>query len=189
MTRQDEFHQLIAACRERDPAATAELVRRYLPHIQAAVRRKLDDVMRARFDSLDFAQDVWISFFRVALDRLVLQNENDLIAFLSQMAKFKVFEEYRHQTNQKNGLLRTLPGVKMDYLIGQSPTPSAELAADEKWHRIMADLPEREQTMLRMLRDGHSHAEIAAEFNLSTKTVQRLVRRLFGPDELPSSDS
>src|SRR5205823_2456564 len=116
---------LMAACRQRDPDATAELVKRYLPHVRSAVRKRLAAGLRTRFDSHDFAQDVWLSFFRAAIDRQELFEEADLIAYLCQMARFKVVEEYRHQTTQKIGLARdTLlhPGVE---LVSREPTPSA----------------------------------------------------------------
>ncbi|HEY1192246.1 MAG TPA: sigma-70 family RNA polymerase sigma factor [Gemmata sp.] len=188
MHRTDDFLPLLEACRRRDPAATAELVRRYLPHIRAAVRRRLATNLRLRFDSHDFAQDVWLSFFRVALDREDLRDEGGLIAYLSQMARFKVAEEYRHQTTQKVGLARAVPFSEAADLTARQPTPSEHVTADEEWERLTAGLPERERQMLQMLRDGHTHADTAATFQMSEKTVQRLVRRLLsrgGPPGAP----
>lgn len=173
-----DFLSLLEACRRREPAATAELVRRYLPHVRAAVRRRLATNMRLRFDSHDFAQDVWLSFFRAALDREDLCTETGLLAYLSQMARLKVAEEYRHQTTQKVGLTRAVPIAGTADAADREPTPSAVLIAADEWERITAGLPDRERQMLQMLRDGHTHADTAATFQLSEKTVQRLVRRL-----------
>jgi RNA polymerase sigma factor (sigma-70 family) len=181
MTGKDDFRQLMEACRQRDPIATAELVRRYLPHIRAAVRRKLAVELRGRFDSLDFAQDVWYSFFRLAMDRNNILSEKALIAYLSEMARLKVFEEYRHQTTKKIGLRReiaNMPLGKLDNFEGHEPTPSTNAIADDEWEKLVAGLPERESNMLRMLREGHTHAATAAAFGMSEKTVQRLVQRL-----------
>lgn len=179
MTGKDEFANLLAACRRRDPVATAELVRRYLPHVRAAVRRRLAENLRTRFDTHDFAQDVWLSFFRAAIDRLEVQDEAALVAFLSQMARIKVAEEYRHQTTQKVGLNRDTPlENRPQEPAGREPTPSAAAIAGDEWERLTAGLPDRERQMLRMLRDGHTHADTAAAFGLSEKTIQRLVRRL-----------
>jgi RNA polymerase sigma factor (sigma-70 family) len=178
MTGKDEFSQLIEACRQRDSTATTELVRRYLPHVRAAVRRRLNVSLRARFDSLDFAQDVWYSFFRLVIDRQDLLTEGALIAYLSEMARLKVFEEFRHQMTQKVGLVRDIRDPGMNKFAGPGPTPSAAAMADDEWERLTAKLPERERAMLRMLRDGHTHADTAATFGMSEKTVQRLVRRL-----------
>jgi RNA polymerase sigma factor (sigma-70 family) len=174
----DDLVVLLDACRRKDPAATAELVRRYLPYVRAAVRRRLAGPLRIRFDSHDFAQDVWLSFFRAALDRADLRSEGELIAFLSQMARLKVAEEYRHQTTQKVGMTRAVPFSETADPTGREPTPSAAVLADDEWARLTAGLPERERLMLQMLRDGHTHADTAATFQLSEKTVQRLVRRV-----------
>lgn len=183
MNETDDFPTLLAACRRRDPAATAELVHRYLPHVRAAVRRRLAANMRLRFDSHDFAQDVWLSFFRVALDRSDLRDEGALVAYLSQMAQLKVAEEYRHQTTRKVGLARETPLGEAPDLTARQPTPSENATADEEWERLTAGLPDRERRMLQMLRDGHTHADTAATFQMSEKTVQRLVRRLLARGE------
>jgi RNA polymerase sigma factor (sigma-70 family) len=174
----DDLSLLLDACRRGDSNAAAELVRRYRPHVRAAVRRRLAADMRMRFDSQDFAQDVWLSFFRAAIDRADLQDERSLVAYLSQMARLKVAEEYRHQTTQKVGLGRDVPFSQTGDPAGRVPTPSADAQADEEWDRMTAGLPDRERQMLQMLRDGHTHADAAAKFGLSEKTVQRLVRRV-----------
>lgn len=175
----DDFRLLLDACRRREPGAVAELVHRYLPHVRAAVRRRLGTGMRSRFDSVDFAQEVWLSFFRNAIDRAELRDEHSLIAYLSQMAQLKVVEEHRHQATQKVGLGRESLLVEAAAApTAREPTPSAAALADDEWERLTAGLPDRERRMLRMLRDGHSHADTAAAFGLSEKTVQRLLRVL-----------
>jgi RNA polymerase sigma factor (sigma-70 family) len=188
MPGNDDLPLLLEACRRGDSAAAAELVRRYLPHVRAAVRRRLAGGMRLRFDSQDFAQDVWLSFFRAAIDRVDLRDERTLIAYLSQMARTKVAEEYRHQTTQKVGLDRDVPFSQTgDGPTGRGPTPSADALADDEWERLTAGLTDRERRMLQMLREGHTYADTAAAFQLSEKTVQRLVRRLDARDASPET--
>ena len=153
----------------------------------AAVRRRLVSGLRMRFDSQDFAQDVWLSFFRAALDRTDLRDEQGLVAFLSQMARLKVAEEYRHQTTQKVGLDRDVPAARVDHPAARGPSPSEAAAADDEWAHLTAGLSDRERQMLQMLRDGHTHADTAAAFQLSEKTVQRLVRRLLSRGALPEA--
>ncbi len=186
MSHPNDFQLLLAACRRREPGAVAELVHRYLPHVQAAVRRRLGTGMRTRFDTVDFAQEVWLSFFRTAIDRAELRDEASLIAYLTQMAKLKVVEEHRHQSTQKVGMGRESSLVETTAApAGREPTPSAAAIADDEWQRLTARLPDREREMLRMLRDGHSHADTAAAFGLSEKTIQRLLRRVLGRDTGP----
>jgi RNA polymerase sigma factor (sigma-70 family) len=166
------------ACRNGDPEALRIMVERYLPHIRTAVRNRLSVRMRKRFDSLDFAQDVWVSFFRGTIDHLDLPDEQALIRFLSTMAFNKVGEELRHQTTQKVGLDRDVSLERVAEPIASHPTPSAELLAMERWEQMTEGLSERDKLFLIMLRDGHSHAAVASEFGLSEKTIQRLLSRL-----------
>lgn len=187
MPGNDELSALLDACRRGDPDAAAELVRRYRPYVQAAVRRRLASGMRLRFDSQDFTQDVWLSFFRAALDRADLRDEQSLVAYLSQMARLKVAEEYRHQTTQKVGLDRDVALAGTGDPTARGPTPSADAVADDEWARLVAGLPDRERRMLQMLRDGHTHADTAAAFQLSEKTVQRLVQRILSRGGSPGT--
>lgn len=179
MRGQNEFLQLLEGCRRRDVVATAEFVDRYLPHVRSAVRRRLSGNLRARFDSQDFTQNVWLSFFRVAVDRLDVQDETALVAYLCQMARVRVVEEYRHQTTLKNDLSRAVSMEGLGEPPGREPTPSTAAIHDEEWRILIANLTVRERDMLAMLREGHTHADTAAALNLSEKTVQRLVRKVF----------
>jgi RNA polymerase sigma factor (sigma-70 family) len=189
MPENDDLSLLLAACRRGESNAAAELVRRYRPYVRAAVRRRLAADMRTRFDSQDFAQDVWLSFFRAVLDRADLRDERALVAYLSQMARLKVAEEYRHQTTQKVGLSRDVPFSRTGDPTGREPTPSAGALADDEWERLTTGLPDRERRMLQMLREGHTHADTAAAFRLSEKTVQRLVRRVLSRGDAPGEQS
>ena len=185
----DELSLLLDACRRGDSDAATELVRRYRPHVRAAVRRRLAADLRVRFDSQDFTQEVWLSFFRAALDRADLRDERSLVAYLSQMARIKVAEEDRHQTTQKVGLDRNIPFGSTGGPADRGPTPSAAAIADDEWERLAAGLPDRERRMLQMLRDGYTHADTAAAFQLSEKTVQRLVRRILTRGGSPGAPS
>lgn len=168
----------MALCRDGDEAALKELFDRYKDHVQRAVRSRLSGPLRARFDTQDFTQDVWKSFFKVALDRVTVPDETALIAYLAQMAKYKVGEEFRHQNTQKVGIGRDMPLDDAGEQRGPSATPSAEAMANDQWVALTSGLSEREIRMLTMIRNGETHAVIAQEFGLSEKTVQRLVVRL-----------
>jgi RNA polymerase sigma factor (sigma-70 family) len=189
MDRQQDFLRLLDACRERDPVATSELVRRYLPYVRIAVRRRLSGAMRTRFDSVDFAQDVWFSFFHTALDRKVLLSEETLISYLCEMARIKVFEEYKHQMRMKVGLNKNENLTPITELPGREQTPSTAAIVDEEWERLTAGLSKRHRAMLDKLRHGGNYREIAAEFGLSERTLQRLMSRVFGLDESPDRKS
>jgi RNA polymerase sigma factor (sigma-70 family) len=176
----------LAGCRRREPGAFAALVERYLPHVRAAVRRRLNPRLRARFDSADFTQNVWASFFQMTLDRLDVTSEAALLAYLARMAELKVAEEARHQLTLKSDVRRDVPLGDVPEPTGRVPTPSGEVAATDRWAALTVGLSDRDQDMLRMLRDGHTHQVIADRFGLTAKTVQRLLDRL--RDRRPTGD-
>ena len=60
----DNFVALMRRVREGSEAAAWELVDKYGGHLRRAVRRVLNPMLRSKFDSLDFVQLVWDSFFR-----------------------------------------------------------------------------------------------------------------------------
>src|SRR5688572_23874581 len=61
--QQKDFSTLMQCVREGSADATKELLDRYGPHVLRVVRRKLNRKLRPKFDSVDFVQDVWASFF------------------------------------------------------------------------------------------------------------------------------
>lgn len=178
MATSPEITDLIDRCRRGDPEALAELVRRYKPVVRRAVRSRLPTALRGRFDSIDFAQDVWASFFRVDFDQAKLADEPTLIAYLAQIARLKVTEEFRHQTTLKAGLRREKPILGLEKLADGGPSPSAEVIARDRWEQLTVGLDEREKRMLVMVQEGHTQAAIAAEFGLTVRTVRRLVARV-----------
>ena len=173
-----EFEQLLDGCRRREPGAFAALVQRYLPHVRAAVRRRLTARLRSRFDSHDFTQNVWASFFQVTLERLDLPTEDALVGYLARMAELKVAEEFRHQFSQKVNVRLNLPLEAVPEPAGRVATPSVEAMAGDRWEALTAALSDRERAMLRMLRDGESYQTVGERFGMTAKTVQRLMGKL-----------
>lgn len=60
----EDFRGLLNRIKEGDDTAAWELVEHYGEDIRNAVRRSLNRRLRPKFDSLDFVQLVWSSFFR-----------------------------------------------------------------------------------------------------------------------------
>ncbi len=173
-----EFEQLLGRVRRNEPGAFAELVERYLPLVRAVVRRRLSDRLRTRFDSQDFTQDVWASFFQVSLSRLDLPTEADLVAYLAKMAEVKVAEEGREQLTKKRDIRRERSLANSPEPVGGGHTPSQEVMARDRWEELTAGLSETERQMVTMIRDGSSYEAVAGRFDLTIKTVRRLVERL-----------
>ena len=173
-----EFEELVAGCRRGEAGAIAELVVRYLPHVRAAVRQRLSRRLRVRFDSHDFTQNVWASFFQITLDRLDLPTEAALVGYLSRIAELKVIEEFRKQVTRKLDFRRDVPLARLPEMPGATASPSGEVMAGDRWSALTAGLSERERGMLRMLHDGHTQEAVAERFGLTVRTVHRLLARV-----------
>src|SRR5262249_7764626 len=88
-----------------DEAAARELLRRFEAEVRLVVRRQLPRLLRSRFDSLDFLQSVWGSFFRrMRTAPTEFEDSRHLVAFLARAAKNKVIDEYRRAASRKNDM-------------------------------------------------------------------------------------
>jgi RNA polymerase sigma factor (sigma-70 family) len=181
---EEEFQALMQRVREGSEEAVQELVCRYGPHIQRVVRRKLLRQLRRQFDSVDFVQSVWKSFFTVPGEQYTFDSPEALIAFLARVAQNKVLETYQGQLRtQKRGGARTqsLAGLhrhRADELDPRQPTPSQIASADEQWQHLLAGMPPHHQRILVLLRHGYEVQEIAEQLGVSIKTVRRLRKKL-----------
>ena len=85
-------------------------MQRYEPEVRLVVRRQLPKLLRSRFDSLDFLQSVWGSFFRRMRDAPTeFEDSRHLVAFLARAAKNKVIDEYRRAASLKQDMHREEP--------------------------------------------------------------------------------
>lgn len=176
------FTRLLAQVQAGDEDAARQVCERYGPHIIRAVRRRLHARLRSKFDSTDFSQDVWASFFTKVVEKCDLDNPEDLIRLLTAMARNKVLLALRARTRrQKRDIHREVsledkPGGSK--LAGAQQTPSQIAMGEEAWHQLLAKQPPVTRRILLLLRRGTSHERIAAELGISLRTVQRLLRTL-----------
>ena len=63
MDRDDDFTDLMERARSGDPAAIRDFLERFEQEVRVMVRSRLPKKLRPRFDSGDFVQAVWQSFF------------------------------------------------------------------------------------------------------------------------------
>jgi RNA polymerase sigma-70 factor (ECF subfamily) len=97
MDAQHTFIDLIHRVRSGDPAAAADLVRRYEPAVRRAARLQLRDPrLRRILDSVDVCQSVLASFFvRVASGQYELDRPEQLLRLLAVMARNKLASQAR----------------------------------------------------------------------------------------------
>ncbi len=184
----DEFKDLMQRVRDGSEDAARELLDRYGEHILRVVRRKLHRELRSKFDSVDFVQAVWASFFADIPLRGSFDRPQALIAFLVTLAQNKVIEVVRQRMKtQKYNINRERPleaaAPDAAAVASRDPTPSQVAIANDEWRRLLADLPARYQRMLELLREGHTQKDIARELGVNEKTVRRVLEKLNGePD-------
>ncbi len=157
------------------------LIDQYGQNIQRVVRRRLDTRLRSKFDSLDFVQMVWASFFRDSgqLERFGAPEE--FVRFLVTMARNKVVDEER----------RRLTGARYNctqetsYDEAQQPaanaamaTPSQFAIAREQFQRFVTNESERDREVIRLRMDGASFVEISQTLGINERTARRIVDRL-----------
>jgi DNA-directed RNA polymerase specialized sigma24 family protein len=185
MAEPSRFEELMGQVRQGSQSAVRELVDTYGDHIIRIIRQNLDRRLRAQFDSLDFEQDVWASFFAMPTDRLAFRTPAELGAYLTSMAENKVAETFRGQAGTiKRSLLRQRSldalgdGVAAVADRPSEATPSQFALADERWEQLNRGRSPQIRVILDLLRDGHSYDEIGRRTGLHPKAIQRRVQQL-----------
>lgn len=184
MTDSDtEFAALMKRIQAGSTDAAQELHAVYGPHILRAVRKRLHQRLRSKFDSLDFVQDVWASFFNDVPRRYFFARPEDLVRFLTTMARNKVAEAHRTRLQRKKyNINRELPMTlalkPADHFPAVQPTPSEIVMGREEWDQLLEKQPLVHRRILLLLREGKTSATIAEELGISQRTVNRILRKV-----------
>ncbi|HWB09355.1 MAG TPA: sigma-70 family RNA polymerase sigma factor [Pirellulales bacterium] len=180
------FSELMEQVRLGSHQAAEELWRQYGPYVVHVVRRSLHHRLRARFDSQDFAQAAWASFFAELPRAAQLDTPAALVGFLSRIARNKVIVEHRrlHGPERNVKRQRQLRSSAADrrYVDPKLPTPSQQAAAEDMVEQVTADQPPLYGRVVQMRLDGMGTVEIARQENTTTRTVRRVlahVKQLF----------
>lgn len=181
--RGTEFATLMKQVQAGNKEAARELHGLYGPHILRAVRRRLHQRLRSKFDSIDFVQDVWASFFADVPEKNYFESPEDLIAFLTVMARNKVADAVRlrlqrqkFNLNRERPLERTPLGA--DRFPASQQTPSEIVMDREEWAQFLEKQPLVHRRILVLLREGKPSIKIAEELGISQRTVNRVLRKV-----------
>src|ERR687894_2959023 len=178
-----DVRALLDRIRAGDEGSARELLARYEPEVRLVVRRQLPRLLRSRFDSLDFLQSVWGSFFRkVRGGPSEFEDSRHLVAFLARAAKNKVIDEYRRAASRKQDMHREEPiwgdGDRPRELAADLDTASEVAEAREAFGRLRDLLPEDRHSILELKADGLSSKDIGTKLGISERTVQRVLEEL-----------
>ncbi len=180
----ERFEQLLREARAGSAAASRELLEEYGDYVRRVVRSRLLPRMRSQFDSIDFQQAVWASFFVGPLNRLEFRTPDDLIGYLVQMANNKVGEATQAAFGtQKRDLRREryLEDVGEEnpaVLRKADATPSQLAVARESLERMKVGKPPSVCRMIDMLSQGFDYADVTGATGIHAKAIQRRVRKL-----------
>jgi RNA polymerase sigma factor (sigma-70 family) len=183
-SQQQQFQALMDRVLAGSPEAARELTEEYGPHLLRAVRRRLHRQLRTKFDSRDFVQDVWASFFAALPGKPAFERPEALVGFLAQLARNKVVDAVRlrlmgqkYNVNREQPLANG-PARRDGHLPARQPTPSELAASREQWEVFLQKQPLVYRRALALIRDGADPAEAAQAVRVSERTVRRLLQKL-----------
>jgi RNA polymerase sigma factor (sigma-70 family) len=159
-----ELRQFLARIRDGDEEAARELLRLYEAKVRLVVRRQLPRLLRSRFDSQDFVQSIWGSFFRrIKASPTELESTENLVGFLARAARNKE---------------SMWEGAEPRDLVDGSNSPSEVAEASEAFSRLRDLLPADRRNVLDLKAEGLTTVEIAAKLGIGERTVRRVIEDL-----------
>jgi RNA polymerase sigma factor (sigma-70 family) len=181
---ESEFKSLMTKIRQGSSEAIGTLIEQHADTIYRIVRKRLHRLMRSQFDTEDFVQIVWASFFSAMDDLSTFKNPQELEAFLSRIAENKVIDACRRRMIlQKNNVNRerSLNGNTPSSIIelqSDDPSVSHVAAVREQWDRLLQSLPGQYRKIVVLRAGGATFQEIADEIGINERTVRRFLKNL-----------
>jgi RNA polymerase sigma factor (sigma-70 family) len=179
-----DFRDLLLLSRQGDQEATRELVERFWPHIKRIIRRKLRvyPLLRRLFDSEDFAQTTMLEFFSKGLEQGRFETEQEMAAFLSEIAESSILGAARQYLDaQKRDLRRQeplpSPALHQHELAARILSPAEAAEQADEWEHLLQGLPARYRMVLEMRRAGHTEPEIAQATEIPERVIRRFIER------------
>jgi RNA polymerase sigma-70 factor (ECF subfamily) len=162
-----------------DEQAAEQVFRTYEPYLRKVVRRQLSARLRAKFDSVDIVQSVWVDIlqgFRQAGWRFT--DAAQLRAFLVKATRNRFIDRYRqhHQALERERPLAQDGGAPEP--ASRQPRPSEVVRAADLWEYLLGRCPPEHHELLRLKRQGLSVPEIAARVGLHEDSIRRILRQL-----------
>jgi RNA polymerase sigma-70 factor (ECF subfamily) len=184
MPTEPEISDLLARARAGDEIAITEFLRRFEQEVRVIVRGRLPKQLRSRFDSMDFVQAVWKSFFRdLRRNSRRFENVHHLRGFLAGVARNKIYEEHRRLTRTKKYALakeqrlyvrRGTGEVELN-LVSPDPSPSQTLQASDRLAQLVAGCSPLETEVITLRYHAMTLDEIAGQTGVSERTVRRIL--------------
>ena len=184
MPNEPDISDLIARAKAGDETAIREFVSRFEPEVRMMVRGRLPRMLRTQFDSMDFVQAVWQSFFAdLRSSSRQFENVHHLRGFLAGVARNKVYEEHRRLTRTKKHALAREQSLYVRRgsrevelaLISPEPTPSQAVQASERLAQLVARCSPLEAQVITLRHQEMTFDEIARRTGVSERSVRRII--------------
>lgn len=173
------LEQLLERLNNGDYAAAERIYEAYEAYLRLIVRRQISAALRAKFDSVDIVQSVWVDLlagFREAGWRF--SDPAQLRAFLVRTTRNRFIDRLRQHQRwlEKEQPLAEMEGPESP--CSPEAAPSEEAQAREMWARLLKLCPPDHRELLRLKQQGFSPAEIAARTGLHPGSVRRILSDL-----------
>lgn len=170
---------LLAKLAAGDATAMSQVLFPFGSYLRLVVRRQLSDRLRAKFDSADVVQSVWVHVLRRWRARgLQFTNRAHLRAYLVLEVRHRLTDRLRHYRTaleRERPLAVGVPGVLPP---SPRPRPSELVQAADLWERLLALCPPAHHELLRLKRQGLSLAELAERTGMHPDSIRRVLRQL-----------
>ena len=184
MPNEPDISDLIARAKAGDETAIGEFLTRFEPEVRIMVRGRLPRMLRTQFDSMDFVQAVWQSFFAdLRSSSRQFENVLHLRGFLAGVARNKVYEEHRRLTRTKKHALAREQSLYVRRgsrevelaLISPEPTPSQAVQASDRRAQLVAGCSPLEAQVITLRHQEMTLHEIAKRTGRSERSVRRII--------------
>jgi RNA polymerase sigma-70 factor (ECF subfamily) len=174
----EPLEALLEKLNRGDMDAVEQILLGYEPYLRMVVRRYLPRRLRAKFDSVDVVQSVWVHVLHgMRASRWHFMDTPRLRAFLVRVTRRRLTSRLRHfhtALEHEKPAEMQLEGVSAP----AQPRPSEIAQANELWERMLALCPPQHHTLLRLRRTGMHLVEIASRTGMHEGSVRRILRRL-----------
>jgi RNA polymerase sigma-70 factor (ECF subfamily) len=156
--------------------AAERVLRVYEPFLRALVRRRLTPMLRAKFDSMDIVQSVWVDVLESGRDAgWQFTDQEHLRAFLARVTS----NHFANHCRRLRQALEHEQPLAEDNSSAQpacdQPRPSQVAQADELWSMLLDLCPPAHRRILELKGQGVPLAEIADRTGLHESSVRRIL--------------
>jgi RNA polymerase sigma-70 factor (ECF subfamily) len=183
MSFDDNFADLMSRAKAGESQAVQQFLAQFDQEVRMMVRARLPKLLRTRYDSVDFVQAVWQSFFHEMADDVPeFANADHLRGYLAGVVRNKVRHQHRRLTSGKydmgrEGALYVKRGgreVPVE-IASPEPSPSEAVQAKDRLAQLMSGLEPHEVEVIMLRRQGLKFEEIAARTGIHERTVRRII--------------